>query len=70
MKNILLFSHNRKDKFKNTSDLIFSLIDQFGNQDKLSILYNYYQRRFGIPEKILKQQLKRTISPLYVYKER
>ena len=66
---LLSYSHDRQDEFKKTSDDLFALIDQFGDQDFLSDLYDYYERTYGLPKKVVKQQLKNCIALLYQYKK-
>jgi hypothetical protein len=66
---LLSYSHDSQDEFKKTSDDLFALIDQFGDQELLSELYDYYQRMYGLPEKVVKQQLKNSIALFYQYKK-
>ena len=66
---LLEYSHDREDHYKKTNDDLFTLIDQFGNQDQLSNLYEYYRKKYGLPKKVVKQKLKNTIAKFYQYKK-
>jgi hypothetical protein len=67
--NLLKYSHDRNDSFKKTSDDLFSIVDKFGDQESLCDLYEYYQKKYGLPENIVKQQFKNNIAHFYEYKK-
>ncbi len=66
---LLKYSHDREDNYKKTNDDLFTLIDQFGDKEHLYDLYEYYHRKYGLPETVVKQHLKNTIASLYKYKK-
>jgi hypothetical protein len=67
--NLIDYSHNRGTSFKKSSDDIRDLIDKFANQQQLSSLYDYFRKRYSLPESVVKQKLKKRIATSYIYKE-
>ncbi len=62
------YSHDRNANFKQSSDEIFELIENFSKEKKLDSFYDHYQKRYSIPLGVLKQSLKKNISQYYIYK--
>ena len=67
--NLINYSHNRDASFKKSSDDLRDLIDKFADQEQLSPLYNYFQKRYSLPESVVKQKLKKRIATSYIYKK-
>lgn len=65
---LMKYSHNRDTNFKKSSDDLRDLIDKFADQEQLSPLYNYFQKRYALPEQVVKQKLKKRIATSYRYK--
>jgi len=66
---LLKYSHNRDDDFSKTSIDLYEQIESFADQKTLSPVYNYFENRFDLPVKVVKQKIKRHISALYEYRE-
>lgn len=65
---LMRYSHNRDDDFKKTSDDLRDLIDSLADQECMSPLYDYFQKRYSLPESVVKQKLKQRIAVSYMYK--
>lgn len=65
---LINYSHDRNANFKKSSDELFELIEKFGEQKQLDDFFDHYEKRYSIPKKILKHNLKRDILRHYKYK--
>ncbi|MDD5430599.1 MAG: hypothetical protein PHE97_07780, partial [Candidatus Omnitrophica bacterium] len=63
------YFHNREESFKKISDDLRDLIDKFANQEQLLPLFNYFLSRYGLPESVVKQKIKKRIANAYLYKK-
>jgi len=66
---LINYSHNRDDNFKKSSDDLRNLIDKFAEQKQLSALYDYFQKRYALPESVVKQKIKKRIATSYIYRK-
>jgi len=65
---IIDYSHNRDSDFKESSDELFELIEEFVEEEKLESFFNHYESRYSIPIGVLKQSLKKNIIRHYRYR--
>jgi hypothetical protein len=65
---LIRYSHDRDADFKKSSDEIRDLIDKFADQEQLSSLYDYFQKRYSLPESVVKQKIKKRIATSYAYR--
>jgi len=63
------YSHNRDAVFTKSSDELYTLINIFSEQDLLTALYDYFQKRYSLPQGVVKQGIKRSIASSYIYRK-
>jgi len=63
------YSHNRHAHYKVSGNELLHLVDDFADQDELSIVYNHFEKTYSLPKKVVKQKLKQNIIKSYKYKE-
>tara|TARA_B100000989_G_scaffold50276_1_gene33245 strand:+ start:21901 stop:23388 length:1488 start_codon:yes stop_codon:yes gene_type:complete len=65
---LLKFKHFREDDFQITSDKIYNLINDFSESEQLSGFYNYFRKKYDLPEHVIKQTLKQYLAKSYLFK--
>ncbi len=70
-KNISLMSytHKRDAHYKITADEIFNLINNYTDQEDLLGLYSYFDKKYQLPEHVIKQKIKQHLARSYLYKK-
>jgi hypothetical protein len=63
------YSHNRNSNYKTTADEIFNLINDFTDQKDLVGLYSYFEKKYQLPESVVKQKIRQHIARAYLYKK-
>ena len=53
--NFLDFFYDRNVKFKDTADDLYSHINNFTNGRDLISLYDYFEKAYGLPQSVTKQ---------------
>ena len=65
---ILKFSHDRTADFNEESKKIYKVIEGFGDNKYLQPLLNHFEKRYFLPEEIIKKRIKKLIALNYNYK--
>ncbi|MDD4957113.1 MAG: hypothetical protein PHQ61_05645 [Candidatus Omnitrophica bacterium] len=65
---LLKFSHDRDADFAKSCGDLGKAIDKFAGQEELSEWYSYFEKMYGLPENVVRQQVKRHIERFYDYK--
>jgi hypothetical protein len=66
---LIKYSHDRNANFKKSSDELLRLVDKFADQEELTQLYHYFEKKYLLPKEVVKQQLKSYIVGCYKYKK-
>lgn len=68
--NILDYKHSRNANYKTTADELFLLINNFSEKKELNNFYNYFEEKYKLPEKVVKQTLRQYFANSYELKSR
>ncbi len=65
---LINYTHNREVHYKITADEIFNLINNYTNQKDLLGLYSYFDKKYQLPERVVKQKIRQHIARSYLFK--
>jgi hypothetical protein len=65
---LINYSHDRHNNYKITANEIFNLVNLYTNQKELNSLYKYFEEKYQLPEKVVKQKIRQQISRSYLYR--
>ena len=65
---LISYTHDRDAHYKTTTDEIFNLINNYSDQKNLSGLYSYFDKKYQLPECVVKQKISKHIALSYVFK--
>ena len=65
---LINYTHNRKADCKSTADELFMIIDNFSDQKSLSYFYKYFEKKYQLPETVVKQTVKQYLARSYILK--
>ena len=66
--NLIKYSHNRSAHYKVTTNEIFNLINNYTDQKSLAGFYDYFSRKYNLPEFVVKQGVRQYLAKSYSYK--
>ena len=66
--NLINYSHNREDYYKDTANKLFELINDYTNQEELDKVYKYFEKIYQLPLIKVKQSLRQYIVRSYLLK--
>ena len=66
--NLINYSHDREAHYKVTADEIFNLINNYTDQKELIELYNYFEKNYQLPVRVVKQTIRQYIARSYLFK--
>lgn len=66
---LIKFSHDRKGSFKSECDRLRDFIDSIAEQPELRRFYAHFEDLYGLPDDVVKQQLKTYIEQAYHYQK-
>jgi hypothetical protein len=62
------YKHDRGSHYKKTADDIFNLINNYADRKELAGLYSYFEKKYQLPECVVKQRIKQYIARSYLFK--
>jgi len=65
---LIRYSHDRENNYKTTADELFDLVNRFTDQEHLSGLYDYFEKKYKLPESVVKKKIRQNISKSYLFK--
>ena len=65
---LINYTHNREAHYKTTADEIFNLINNYTDQKELLGLYSYFDKKYQLPERVVKQKIRQHIARSYLFK--
>ncbi len=65
---LINYTHNREAHYKTTADEIFNLINNYTEQKELLGLYSYFDKKYQLPERVVKQKIRQHIARSYFFK--
>ena len=65
---LLSYSHDRKAHFKSTANDLYNLINNYTNQKDLNNLYDYFFKKYNLPNKVVRQTIRQYIARSYELK--
>lgn len=66
--NLIDYSHDRNDHYKDTANKLYQLINEYSNQQELDKVYEYFEKKYKLPSIKVKQTLKQYIVRSYLLK--
>ena len=67
---LLSYTHDRDSHYKDTADEIYNLINNYTDQEDLLVLYNYFEQRYGLPQRAVKQKIRQHLGRSYLFKRK
>ena len=65
---LINYSHNRERHYKVIADEVFCLINDYTDQKDLSELYRYFDHKYQLPERVVKQKIRQHLARSYLFK--
>ena len=65
---LINYAHNRGSHYKVTADEIFDLINNYSDLGDLSGLYDHFDSKYQLPERVVKQRIRQYIARSYLFK--
>ena len=65
---LINYSHNRERHYKVIADEVFCLINDYTDQKDLSELYRYFDHKYQLPERVVKQKIRQHLAHSYLIK--